>query len=238
MSKQRPFVSVCTPTFNRRPFIEMMFQCFRNQTYPKELMEWIIVDDGTDKIRDLVEKSGIEQIKYIDVQEKMVLGAKRNLMHKKTKGDILVYMDDDDYYPPERVEHAVDTLLSNPQALCAGSSEIYIYYKHIDKMFQSGPFGPTHATAGTFAFRKDLLEHTSYDEKASLAEERAFLKEYTIPFIQLNPMKSILCFAHDANTFDKSRLLQNPNPDYVKKTKLKLSNFIRNKEMAKFYTEQ
>ena len=41
-----------------------------------------------------------------------------------------------------------------------------------------------------------------------------FLKNYTIPFVQLNPMKSILCFAHDANTFDKSRLLQNPNPDY------------------------
>ena len=36
-SEEQPFVSVCTPTFNRRPFIEMMFQCFRNQTYPKKL---------------------------------------------------------------------------------------------------------------------------------------------------------------------------------------------------------
>ena len=26
-----PFVSICTPTFNRRPFIENMFTCFRNQ---------------------------------------------------------------------------------------------------------------------------------------------------------------------------------------------------------------
>ena len=94
-----PFVSVCTPTFNRRPFIEMMFQCFRNQTYPKDNMEWIIIDDGTDKIEDLVKKSNIKQIKYIRVQEKMILGAKRNLMHKKAKGDIFVYMDDDDYYP-------------------------------------------------------------------------------------------------------------------------------------------
>ena len=105
----------------------MMFQCFRNQTYPKERMEWIIIDDGTDKIEDLIKTADIPQIKYIRVQEKMVLGAKRNLMHTKSKGDMLVYMDDDDYYPPERVEHAVDTLLSNPQALCAGSSEIYIY---------------------------------------------------------------------------------------------------------------
>ena len=64
-------------------------------------------------------------------------------MHTKTKGEFLVYMDDDDYYPPERVEHAVDVLQKNPRALCAGSSELYVYFKHIDQMYQSGPFGPT-----------------------------------------------------------------------------------------------
>ena len=32
---------------------------------------------------------------------KMTLGKKRNLMHEKSKGDIIVYMDDDDYYPPD-----------------------------------------------------------------------------------------------------------------------------------------
>ena len=29
-------------------------------------------------------------------------------MHEKTKGEIIVYMDDDDYYPPDRVNHAVN----------------------------------------------------------------------------------------------------------------------------------
>ena len=235
MSIEQPFVSVCTPTFNRRPFIEMMFQCFRNQTYPKEKMEWIIVDDGTDKIGDLVKNSSIPQIKYISVQEKMILGAKRNLIHKYAKGDILVYMDDDDYYPPERVEHAVETLLKNPGALCAGSSEIYVYYKHIQKMYQSGPFGATHATAGTFAFRKQLLDHTSYDENASLAEERAFLKEYTIPLVQLNPMKTILVFSHEHNTFDKRKLLENPHPNFVKESTKTVDEFVKEKELKEFY---
>jgi glycosyltransferase involved in cell wall biosynthesis len=50
----------------------------------------------------------------------MPLGQKRNIMHSHARGDIIVYMDDDDYYPPERVEHAVDMLTKNPQALCAG----------------------------------------------------------------------------------------------------------------------
>ena len=90
--KLYPFVSVCTPTFNRRPFIKMMFECFRNQTYPKDRIEWIIVDDGSDKIKDLVNSSELPQIKYFPLNEKMTLGAKRNFMHTKTSGSIIVYM--------------------------------------------------------------------------------------------------------------------------------------------------
>ena len=164
--KYYPLVSICTPTFNRRPFIPTMFECFRNQTYPKYRMEWIIVDDGTDRIKDLVESSGIPQIKYYELPKKVSLGEKRNYMHSKATGSIIVYMDDDDYYPPERVSHAVEKLMDNKQALCAGSSEIYIYFKHIQKMIQFGPYGPNHATAGTFAFRVELLKHTKYQDSS------------------------------------------------------------------------
>uniref|UniRef100_A0A6C0HBY1 Glycosyltransferase 2-like domain-containing protein n=1 Tax=viral metagenome TaxID=1070528 RepID=A0A6C0HBY1_9ZZZZ len=227
--KHRPFVSICTPTFNRRPFIENMFQCFRNQDYPKDRMEWIIVDDGTDKINDLIAKANIPQIKYFAVDTKMTLGAKRNLMHKHTKGSIIVYMDDDDYYPPDRVSHAVEKLESNKQALCAGSSEIYIYFKTLNRMVQCGPYGPNHATAGTFAFRRELLDQTKYEDHAALAEERAFLKDYTIPFVQLDPMKSILVFSHEHNTFDKRKMLENPHPDYLKDSTKTVNDFIKNK---------
>ena len=110
-----PFVSICTPTFNRRPFIPFLIKCFENQTYPKERIEWVIVDDGTDCIEDLVKH--IPQVKYYYYKEQILLGAKRNLMHSKCSGDIIVYMDDDDYYPPERVSHAVDTLVLNPDFL-------------------------------------------------------------------------------------------------------------------------
>jgi len=227
--KHRPFVSVCTPTFNRRPFIENMFQCFRNQDYPKDRIEWIIVDDGTDKINDLIAKANIPQIKYFSIDNKMTLGAKRNLMHKHTKGSIIVYMDDDDYYPPDRVSHAVEKLESNKQALCAGSSEIYIYFKTLNRMVQCGPYGPNHATAGTFAFRRELLDQTKYEDHAALAEERAFLKDYTIPFVQLDPMKSILVFSHEHNTFDKRKMLDNPHPDFLKDSPKTVNDFIKNK---------
>ena len=226
--KPQPFVSVCTPTFNRRPFIETMFQCFRNQTYPKSRIEWIIVDDGTDKVGDLIAKSNIPQIQYFPIDNKMNLGAKRNYMHEKAKGSFIVYMDDDDYYPPERISHAVEMLQQNPKALCAGASELYIFFKHINKMIQCGPYGPNHATAGTFAFRRELLAQTQYDADASLAEEKSFLKNYTIPFVQLDPLKTILVFSHEHNTFDKRKLLENPHPQYLKEAPTKkISDFIR-----------
>lgn len=214
-------ISVCTVTFNRRPFIPSMIQCFQHQDYQGEI-EWIIVDDGTDPIGDLVEH--LPNVRYFRITEKMTLGKKRNLMNSYAKGDILVYMDDDDYYPPERISHAVD-MLNNSDALCAGSSVIHVYFHHIQKIIEFGPYGPNHATAGTFAMKRELLQQTSYDENMCLSEEKHFLKNYTIPFVQLDPKKTILVVSHDHNTFDKKKLLtSNKN---MKETTLTMKDFIK-----------
>ena len=76
-------------------------------------------------------------------------------------------------------------------------------------MVQFGPYGPNHATAGTFAFKRELLKTHRYDDNAALAEEKAFLKNYTVPFVQLEPKKTILVFSHIHNTFDKKTAAQN-----------------------------
>jgi glycosyltransferase involved in cell wall biosynthesis len=229
-----PFVSVCTPTFNRRPFIPVIIKCFENQTYSRDRMEWIIIDDGTDKIEDLV--AHLPYVKYFKYDQKMTLGKKRNLLNEKAKGDIIVYMDDDDYYPPDRVKHAVEKLRGS-KALCAGSSAMFIYFKHINKMLQFGPYGPNHATAATFAFKKELLQKTKFDEESSVAEERKFLKEYTIPFVQLESIKTILVFSHNHNSFDKKELLkQMPNPN-VHETTLVPKDLVSELDILKFFME-
>ena len=228
-----PFVSVCTPTFNRRPFFPYIIKCFENQTYPKDKIEWIIIDDGTDKIEDLV--THIPQVKYFKFDEKMTLGKKRNLSNEKAIGEIIIYMDDDDYYPPERIIHAVEMLNKSPKALCAGSSKMLIYFKHINKMLEFGPYGPNHATAATFAFKKELLKITSFREEACIAEEKHFLKNYTIPFVQLDCKKSILVFSHNHNSFDKKELLkQLPNP-FVHESILNPNDLIKETEILNFF---
>jgi hypothetical protein len=142
----------------------------------------------------------------------------------------------------------------------AGSSEMYIYFKsanlrlfepipletpHPDQghalMVQFGPYGPNHATAATFAFWKELLSESKlkYDENAHVAEERAFLHGYTIPMAQLDPMKVILVFSHDHNTFDKRILLANLGRKDVE-TNMQVSSktptdFIKESDLLQFY---
>ena len=230
---KKPFVSVCMPTYNRRPFIPYIIKSYMNQSYPQEKMEFIIIDDGTDKIEDLV--IHLPFVKYFKFEKKMTLGKKRNLCHEHAKGDVILYMDDDDYYPPERVSHAIETMHKHPKALCVGSSQLYIYFNDRKKMYKFGPYGPNHATAATFAFKKELLKQTSFSNGASLAEEKEFLKNYTIPFAQLDPMKTILVFSHNQNTFDKRELLKNPSP-MVHETDKIPSDFITDEEIFNFFT--
>jgi len=232
-----PRVSICTPTFNRRPFFKGLINNVLSQNYPKDKIEWIIVDDGTDKIEDLVKD--ISFVKYF-YTEKMPLGKKRNFMHDncsfKNDNDILIYFDDDDYYPKERISHAVEKL-SGSSALCAGSSEIYIWFNTLNKMYRFGPYGPNHATAGTFAFKRELLKQTSYENDALLAEEKHFLKNYTIPFVQLDPLKTILVISHEQNTFDKRRLVSSDNK-LCNESGLKPQNFIKDPEIFSFYINE
>jgi glycosyltransferase involved in cell wall biosynthesis len=231
--KDLPFVSICTPTFNRRPFIPFMIKCFEHQTYPKNRIEWIIIDDGSDPIRDLVES--IPQVKYFYYEEKMLLGKKRNLMHEKCSGDIIIYMDDDDYYPPERISHAVDTLQKNPTFLIAGSSEMHVYFESKKTMYQCGPYTPFHSTAATFAFKKELLKQTNYDDENALAEENKFTKGYTIPLVQLDSLKSILVFSHKHNSLNKEKLLENPEMTKTTLSKYTVDDFIKDPVLKQFY---
>jgi len=220
------FVSLCTPTYNRRAFVPIMLKCIENQTYPKNLIEWIILDDGEDKIEDLV--SDIPYIRYYKT-EKMNIGEKRNLINKYSRGEILIYIDDDDYYPPERISHTVETL---ENSICVGSSLMYMYFPDLDKIYQFGPYGEYHATAATLGFKRELLNKTAYNDNDARAEEKFFLKKWTIPLKQLDSKKTILVIAHSKNTVDKKKLLKGAN---VKETDYCLEDFVDDSETISFY---
>lgn len=232
-----PLVSIITPTYNRRRFIPYLIKMVQQQTYPRDRMEWIVYDDGQEPVGDLLkaEKENLPRLHYIFSEDKMTIGEKRNRLNEEAKGDILVAMDDDDYYFPERVSHAVSALQKNPNVDLAGSSHIYMYFTDTKEIYSIGPYFSLHATNGTMAWRKRYSLKHKYDETVAFAEEKSFLENYKNPLIQLAPMKVMLVISHTDNTFDKTQLRNNKNP-LIKRTDFKLSNFIKDNELKEFFS--
>ena len=233
----KPFVSLVTPTYNRRRFIPALIKIIESQTYPRDRMEWIVYDDGQEPIGDLLEaaKSRLPTVRYIFSEEKLTLGEKRNKLNELAMGDILVAFDDDDFYFPERVATAVTALISNPSVDLAGSSEIYMFFSDTKEIYKVGPYFQKHATNGTMAWRKRYALSRRYDETVAFAEEKSFLENYKNPLIQLNPMSVMLVISHSENTFDKTELRTKENPLF-KKTALELKDFIKDEELYLFFT--
>jgi glycosyltransferase involved in cell wall biosynthesis len=234
----KPFVSVLTPTYNRRKFLPALIECYKAQSYPAKNMEWIILDDGTDCVKDVFETlaKDIPNLRYIRLEEKKLIGAKRNILNAEAKGEIMVAMDDDDYYHIDRVHHVVQKFIQNPIIDLAGSSELYMFYTDIKEIYKLGPYHAKHATNGTMAYRKSYGKSHLYDETVTHAEERSFLENYRNSMIQLDPFKVMLVISHSENTFDKKKMRESLNP-FVNKTNFKMNNFIKSASLRKFYSD-
>ena len=232
-------VSVITPTYNRRRFIPYLIKCYESQTYKKETMEWIILDDGQDKVKDLFDAAAkrIPNIRYIPLDEKLTIGEKRNRLNDEATGSIIVAMDDDDYYPPERVSHVVTRFANNKDVQLAGTSEVYMYYSDVKEIYKLGPYNPNHATNGTMAWRKSYAATHRYDDTVTHAEEQSFLEGYKHKMIQLDPFKVMLVMSHSENTFDKKKMREDvgKNP-FITKTSYKIKDFIKDSEMRAFFS--
>ena len=224
--KKLPLVSILTPTFNRRKFIYQYLRNIKKQDY-KGPIEVLIADDGDDKIEDLIPKNTI--FRYIRMTEKKPIGYKRNLLCTEAKGEILVNMDDDDFYPSTRVSHSLEKL-DKREAYIAGCSKLYFYEKS-SGITEYGPISEFHASAGTFAFFREYLSQNSFDDKAEMGEEFIFTHHFTNPLIQLDPLKTILVIAHRRNTYDKELIKR-------VKSRLKLKDFVKNPVEFDFYANQ
>ncbi len=199
-------------------------------------MEWIVLDDGSEKVGSVFLEltKDLPNIRYISLDEKLNIGAKRNRLNDEAKGEIIVAMDDDDYYPPERVSHVVARFTANPKIDLAGSSELYMYFTKQQTIIKLGPYGHSHATNGTMAWRQRYAKTHRYDESVTHAEEKSFLEDYKHPLIQLDPFKVMLVISHSENTFNKEIFLTEESP-FVKKTVLKIRDFIKDRALREFY---
>jgi glycosyltransferase involved in cell wall biosynthesis len=99
-----PLVSFIIPTFNRPTFLAATLESVLAQDYPAK--EIIVVDDGsTDNMAEVCARFPVLYLR----QENRGPSAAYNLGASRCRGELLVFLDDDDLCPPGslrvRVEH-------------------------------------------------------------------------------------------------------------------------------------
>jgi len=127
--KNYPMVSIITPTQGRTwALMSLAMRNFYSFDYPKEKMEWIIIDSDPSEPINFPKD---ERIKYHLVSGNIPLWQRRNMGVEQSKGDIIVHMDDDDYYFESSLKTKVKLLLKYHKEEgieCIGCTELGIYH--------------------------------------------------------------------------------------------------------------
>ena len=201
---------------SRNKCLKNLLEFINKQTY-QDIIEWVIVEGSkTQKEAEenkeyiiIINKTRFP-IKYIGFEEDSKLSDLRNRGNALCKGDIIVCMDDDDYYPPKRVETAVSKL-NNSTKQIAGCSYAYMYDYNLDKLYKFKSFGRNHSTNNCLAYKKEYLLTHKHEAGVDRGEEMSFTNNFTEPMIQLDSEDCIVISSHGSNTFDKTALCMKEN---------------------------
>ena len=212
--KKRSTASIITVSqYKRFDCLQNLYELIKLQTY-KNIIEWVIVEGSktendakinAENINNLIKNHNESfRIIYSEYTGKK-LSDLRNIGNNNCTGDIIICMDDDDYYPPDRVSHAVESL-ENSTYLIAGCSDIYLYEYFMGKLYKFKGFHDKHTTNNCMAYKKEYLKNHKYDSGLDMAEEKSFTNDFTEPMVQLKSIKCIIGSSHNYNTFNKREL--------------------------------
>ena len=197
-----PKVSVITITKDRRAFIPLAKYCFLAQGYPEEKLEWVIVDDGTDQIKDLV--SDLPNVKYVLCDRPMNIGEKRNLGVESATYDVLVMLDDDDVYPNNSLLTRVATMLAGPVPKeCVFCTTIPCFDIHTKTSFMNVPPNTLgmadRVSEATLCFTRDFWRNCKFPE-VGMAEGNAFIRGREHMCREVSPQDVIVSLTHKKTT--------------------------------------
>jgi glycosyltransferase involved in cell wall biosynthesis len=108
-----PLFSVVIPSYNHAHFLRDAVESVLNQTLQD--FEIIIVDDASvDNTRQVVDEFHDARIRYIVHPNNKGLSATRNTGIRASIGELIAFLDADDWYHPQKLELHADYLHKNP----------------------------------------------------------------------------------------------------------------------------
>ena len=218
ISSDYPPITVITPTYNRVKLFEIAFHNLLLTDYPKDKIEWIVVEDNEKALPNdaMVGESVMSfqvqvpemKIKYIPIQGRMTIGEKRNLGVENASNDIILFMDDDDHYPETSFRRRVAWLtkgikrgsVGQASIACCTTLALYDLKRGISAVNVPPydiPFAQRISEA-TLTFRKSAWLERKFSS-VSLAEGEDWVTGREQQVIEIPPQQIIVAFSHGAN---------------------------------------
>ena len=208
-----PNISVVTLLHNRRKFVDLAFHNLLITDYPKEKIEWIVVEDSdiveeqaSDKImkwaRQCMEEKTIS-VTYIPLASPVSVGEKRNLACERAQHDIIMMMDDDDHYPSSSFRRRVAWLTKHPYQVQAAFCTTIACYDLLKgtSAVNTPPFTlglKERVSEATLTFYKKFWEEKPFPQ-TNMAEGEGFLEGREDKVLELQPQQIIVAMSHTSN---------------------------------------
>jgi hypothetical protein len=206
-----PPISVITLLHNRRKFVDLAFHNLLITDYPKDKIEWVVIEDSDlmeEQAADKIIKFGTQcapmTVTYIPLDKKNVpIGAMRNRAVKKAQHDIILFMDDDDHYPASSFSRRVAWLLLHPWKPSAVVCTTIACYDlvHGTSAVNTPPWSlplSQRISEATFAFKKSWWDGQRFP-KVNMAEGEGFLQGREADVLELQPQQLIVAMSHGKN---------------------------------------
>jgi glycosyltransferase involved in cell wall biosynthesis len=156
---ERPKITVIIPAYNIENLITRCVESVVKQTYPEELIQILVVDDGsTDNTGRIIDELADKYSNVTALHEPNGGSSRaRNYALSKAEGDYIGFVDSDDYIAPFMYEKLVDALIRN-NALMAqtGRDEIAEDGSRLPDVVQVPEWETIYTDKG---FLKELLMH-------------------------------------------------------------------------------
>jgi glycosyltransferase involved in cell wall biosynthesis len=196
-----PLVSCIMPTADRRRFVPQAVECFLRQDHPRR--ELIVVDDGDDPVGDLV--GGEPTIRYLRLERRRSVGAKRNLACEAACGAIIAHWDDDDWSADWRLGYQVERLLAEGADLC-GLRQLLFFDQSTGKAWRySYPATVVRpwVAGGTLCYRRTLWQRNRFSDVRVGEDARFVWSGVPKKVIALEDERFYVARIHSANTSRK-----------------------------------
>jgi hypothetical protein len=192
--------------------LEIAFHNLLATDYPKNKIEWVVVEDNEDSTKmssELIMNFQVNnpeiQVKYIPIQGRMSIGMKRNVGCENAKHDILLFMDDDDHYPVTSFRRRVAWLtkgsrFANIQIAACTTIALYDLVRGVSAV-NVPPLGlgfSKRISEATLTFTRSAWLTRPFED-VSVSEGEAWLLGREEQCIELPPQQIIVAFSHKEN---------------------------------------